>query len=288
MVAPALAVIVLVAGAVAVAQYVTDDAATAELVLTEIDGDVHVLSANGESEAVVRGLMLDPRDRITTGSASRAVLSLGDTAGIRLGPSTSVQYVGRDDQAITLELEGGALQATVRPGATALRVGNRGREVLATDGAFGMGLADDGTMVIEMTEGIAAPSGIEGVSQLTAGERVTVQPDGAATTAPIPSDLLLHVEWPAVTRTKEHSLLVAGQTDASALITVRGGQKAVQVRADTTGRFETRIDLVEGAREIVVEAIDPLGKTAIPVQYTITAVFSGPSIRATTSSDGPR
>ena len=280
LVAPILAVILLVAGAVAVLEYTSGDAATAELVVTELEGEVHVVNADGASENVVRGLLLDPHDRVSTGSGSRAVLSLGDTSRIRLGPLSSVQYVGRDDQAITLELEGGAVQATVRPGATALRVGNRGREVLATDGAFEMGLAEDGTLVVEMSDGAAMTSGFDGVSQLSAGDRATVSSDGSAGIEPIPAKLLLTVNPPIERKTREKTAIITGKTTPGATVTVSGGVRAVQHLADRYGNFSVEIALVEGDHTLSVEAVDPLGKTAVVDDHSILAKWSGPSVGA--------
>lgn len=280
LVAPILAVILLVAGAVAVLEYTSGDAATAKLVVTELEGEVHVVNADGASENVVRGLLLDPHDRVSTGSGSRAVLSLGDTSRIRLGPLSSVQYVGRDDQAITLELEGGAVQATVRPGATALRVGNRGREVLATDGAFEMGLAEDGTLVVEMSDGAAMTSGFDGVSQLSAGDRATVSSDGSAGIEPIPAKLLLTVNPPIERKTREKTAIITGKTTPGATVTVSGGVRAVQHLADRYGNFSVEIALVEGDHTLSVEAVDPLGKTAVVDDHSILAKWSGPSVGA--------
>jgi hypothetical protein len=287
LVAPILAVIVLVAGAVAVLDYVSDDAGTAELVMSDIEGEVHVVSETGESVTVGQGMLLDPHVRISTGGASRVVLSIDQSSRIRLGPYSSVNYKSRDDQAITLELEGGAIQATVRPGARALRVGNAGRDLLTTDGSFGMGLAEDGTLVVEMSEGSAVTSGFEGVSQVTAGDRVTVTGTGTASVMPIPSELLLHVTTPPVAiRTNKKSTIVRGQSVPGALITVFGGEPPKQVPTDSEGNFEAEVFLLEGDHTLTVEAVDPLGRTRHDEGYSVYADWHG--VGAIKAQDVPR
>ncbi len=260
--APVLAVVVLVAAAFAILSYTRDETVQSDLVLMEIDGEVKVIGGDGKPEAVIAGLALDPKDRVTTGLSSRAVLAMGPTSRIRLGPQSTVRVVGHDEQAVTLELEGGALQATVRPGPTALRIGSNGREVLATDAAFEMGVGDDGTLVVEVTEGAAATSGISGVAEVRSGERVTIAGDGTGVVSPVSSDLLLAVTWPEARRTKEPTTRVTGMTVPSATVNVRGGGKVVQVRADRTGRFEAEVPLLEGDNPLSVEATDVLGNVA--------------------------
>lgn len=259
---PVLAVVVLVAAAFAILSYTQDEAVQSDLVLMEVDGEVRVIGGDGKAETVAAGLALDPKDRVTTGLSSRAVLAMGPTSRIRLGPQSTVQVVAHDDRAVTLELEGGALQATVRPGPTALRIGSNGREVVATDAVFEMGVGDDGTLVVEVTEGAAATSGIAGIAEVRSGERATVAGDGTGVVSPVAADLLLAVTWPEVLRTKESVTRVTGTTVPSATVNVRGGGKVVQVRADRTGHFEADVPLLEGDNPLSVEATDVLGNVA--------------------------
>jgi hypothetical protein len=259
---PLLSVILLVAAAIAVLSYLSEEPQKARLVIAEIQGEVTVTGPDGSRQTGITGGVLKADDRVATGQASRAVLEIGDDTRIRLDPESTVQVGSQDDQSVTLELEGGALQATVRPGAAALRVGSRDRYVLTTDGSFEMGVGDDGILVVEMSEGQAMTSGFEGVSpQLSAGDRATVAADGTASIQPIAEELLLAVQWPEQKRTRETIRTVAGTTTPGARVRVEGGARSVESTADGAGRFELEVPLRSGRNDLRVEAIDQLGHT---------------------------
>lgn len=276
---PALAMIILVAGAITLLSYLGGDSAPVGLVLAESEGSVHITDAQGHESEVAAGTVLAPQERVATGPSSRAVLTLGDEGRIRLGPNSTVQVRAQSDDAVTLELEGGALQATVRPGTSALRVGNRGREVLATDAVFEMGLGDEGTLVVEASEGGVATTGFEGVSAVQAGERATVGADGVAQIAPLSNNLLLAVQWPTETRTREQRTQVSGTTVPGARVKVSGGEQPVEVYADRVGKFQVEVALLHGPNALAVEAVDPLGKVAQVDGFRIEVDQRGPTFR---------
>jgi hypothetical protein len=278
--APVLAVVLLVAAAIAILSYTQEETVRSDLTLIEIDGEVHVIGGDGKAEQVTDGLVLDAKDRVSTGLASRAVLAMGADSRIRLGPQAVVEVVAHDEQGVTLELEGGALQATVRPGPTALRIGSNGREVVATDATFEMGVGEDGTLVVEVSEGAAATSGMTGVAELHAGERATVSSQGAGVVTPVTSELMLAVAWPLPGKTAVPTQLVSGSTAPGALVNVRGGGKVVQVKADLEGKFTVEVPLIEGDNALSAEATDPLGKVASVDGVTILLKTKGPGFNA--------
>jgi len=278
--APLMAVIVLVAAAVAILSYLSESPRPANLVISEVAGEVSVVGGQGGQQAVEAGLLLEPNQRLTTGPASRAVLSLGEDTRIRLGADSTIQVQGQDETAVTLELEGGALHATVRPGSSALRVGSRGRQVLATDATFDMGVGPDGTLVVEVAEGSAVTSGFEGVNGLLmAGSRTTVLPEGQASSTPISEELLLAVQWPTERRTKEGTTQVTGTTVPGAKVSIYAGDRLTQVMADRHGLFQATLPLQEGENPLRVEAIDPLGRAATVAGWTVELDHRGPTFR---------
>lgn len=279
LVLPLLSVVVLVAAAIAVLSYLSGDGPRARLVLAEVQGEVTVTGADGGRTAGAPGVVLEADSLVVTGQASRAYLEIGDEMEIRIDPESAVQVTAHEDEAVTLELEGGKLQATVRPGATSLRVGNRDRYVLTTDGAFEMGVGEDGTLLVEVSEGTAMTSGMELVPpQISAGEQATVAPDGSARVQPIPEELLLAVAWPEQHRTRDPMTRIAGETAPGARVRIDGGSRVVQVTAGTDGRFEAEVELVAGKSAVRVESVDQLGNTNA-VEYWFEVDNRGPTIR---------
>ncbi len=278
--APLMAIVVLVSGAVAILSYLSEDPVAQSLVISEVSGDVSVAGREGSSATVGVGALLEPDQRLITGPASRAVLSLGEDTRIRLGSDSTVQVRGHDSTAVTLELEDGALQATVRPGSSALRVGSRGRQILATDATCDLGVGPDGTLVVEMSEGSAVTSGFEGMNgPLAQGSRTTVSPDGQASVTPISEELLLAVQWPTERRTKEKVTQVTGTTVPGAQVNIYAGERLIQVIADHHGIFQASLPLEEGENPLRVEATDPLGREATVSGWTVELDHQGPTFR---------
>jgi hypothetical protein len=276
---PLLAVVVLVAAAIAVLTYLSEEKPQDRLMLVGVDGDVTVTGSDGHADVASEGTELMPLDRIATGQASRAELVLGDETSIKLAPSSSIQVTGQDDHTVTLELEGGRLTATVRPGTSALRVGSHGRQLLTTDGSFQMGLYDDGRLEVEVDEGAAMTSGFEGVSGLSAGERASVDADGQATVTPVSDELLLAVQWPEAHRTRDETYIVKGATVPGGRVRVEGGVKTVEVVADPAGAFEAHIQLVDGHSRPRVEVVDALGNVAAVDGLEVELDRHGPTFR---------
>ena len=143
--------------------------------------------------------MLTVDDHLETLEGSRAVLGLGRETRIRLGPESSLRVTALGPEGVQLELEDGALQATVRPGAP-VRVGSEGREIVATNAEFAMGVSD-GVVQVEALQGEIGLSGAD-QTRLEAGSVATIV-DRRAVIAPIPEELLLEVRWPAADRTRD-------------------------------------------------------------------------------------
>lgn len=278
--ATGLSIVILTAAAVALLSYLADEPGAAGLRVEEVNGTVRISAADGSASAALVGRILGERERVTTGPGSGAVLALGDATKIRLAPTSTVQMTGRDEQTVTLELEGGALEARVTPSSSALRVGSRGRQLLATDGVFGMGVGADGMLVVDVSEGRALTQGLQGVPPvLEAGTRATVTPDGRATLSPIPDDLLLSVQWPDESRTRLTTTQVQGTTAPGSWVHVDGGQGAVDVMADAQGHFVADVGLLEGTNALSVKATDQLGKPSAVQQFALEVDRRGPVFR---------
>jgi FecR protein/Glucodextranase, domain B len=271
-----LALVVLVAMGSALWRYVEDDGPSAVLRLTDVRGDVKVGRSAEGVVAAEEGLELRRDDRVSTGTDARAVLTLGPSTHIRLGPTSSLEVVEVDASAVSLELQDGRLHATVRPDSGAVRVGNRGRSVVATSGAFDVGVDGD-VMQVSATEGSLSLSGVD-ATRLDAGEQATVV-ERHADVGPASEELLLAVQWPTEARTRAESTLVEGTTRAGARVRLRWEAGEVEVHADQTGRFQASIPLDEGENPLTVDAEDALGNHAADNGELQVRDTTGPAFR---------
>ena len=114
LIAGLVAAILVVAAALAVADYLRSADPVLSLTLEQLDGAVSI-TRDGRALDARAGLVLDTRDQLTTGELGEAVLGLGDETRIRVGPTSSMQVRSVDQEGVRLELEGGRIEATVRP-----------------------------------------------------------------------------------------------------------------------------------------------------------------------------
>lgn len=270
-----LAAVVLIGMVWALWAYLRAEQPRAELRLSEVSGKVRVDRPEG-AEPGRRGTRLLPQDRVVTGPDARAVLTLGRETHVRLGPESTVQVTGLDEAGVRLELEDGALQATVRPDSGAVRVENRGRGVLATSGDFEVGVAED-VLQARATRGSLSLSGLD-ATRLEEGQQAVVI-DRHAEIGQVPEELLLAVAWPEEGRTRARATRVTGRTTPRARVVLTGSFGRTSVRADETGAFEAEVPLGEGENPVRVEAIDPLGHRAEVAGLLQTRDTSGPSFQ---------
>jgi len=271
-----LALVVVLSMGSAWWRYVRGDGPTPVLTLTGVQGDVRV-GRSGTDLPGSDGQELQPSDHVATSTASHAVLTLGATTLIRVKPETHLEVVAVDTSGVSLELENGALQATVRPESGAVRVGHRDRSVVATSGAFDVGVRE-GVMRIDAKEGSLSLSGMDAV-RLEAGQQATVI-DRHAVISAATEELLLAVQWPTQRRTRATETIVEGTTQAGALVHLRWNDGSAEVQADEDGRFSASIPLGEGHNSLEVEAVDALGNRAhdvgdLQVRDTIGPAFQG-------------
>ncbi|MCO4743407.1 MAG: FecR domain-containing protein [Proteobacteria bacterium] len=247
-----------------------------ELVLAEVFGAVE-LDRDGSTHDAEIGRVLTGHERVRTGAGGRAVLSLGADTRIRVGASTELEIVAVGADGVDLELEGGAVQATVRPTSRAVRVGALGRQVQATDADFAVAVEDD-VLWIESRRGALMAQGVPGVNTLSEGARVVVEGDATPEVLPIPEDLLLAVDWPEERRTRAEVAEVRGMTSPRARVRVLGAGDAVETQADADGAFLARLPLDEGENAVQVQAVDLFGDE-VEVEVVLVRDTRGPVFR---------
>lgn len=277
LVAPILSLVVLVAAAVAVLTYITDEHLDTHLIVEEVEGSAKVTSEEEGEWNMKRGKKVRANDIVRTGADGRAVLSFSDDTEIRLGSSThiAVQKIGQEG--VTLELEDGALEATVRKGAGALHVGAGERKVVTLDADFRIGRRGE-NVVVDVDRGELKVVGAVDVSELSAGSRARVDSTGQGTVVPVPDDLLLLVEWPE-RRTRQDSVALEGTTEPGARVRIDGGLRTVEVVADADGGFSALVPLQEGTTTLHVGSKDILG-TEADAEGTVERDTQGPTFQA--------
>ena len=276
LVTAALALLVVVAASSALWRYARSDRALAELRVLEVYGDVRV-GTGGEGRPAAEGQRLAAADRLTTGGDARAVLALNGDSRIRVGPASSVVVKDVSLEGVSLELEDGALTAIVRPESGALRVGSRGREVVATHGEFAVGVSG-AVLQVDARDGAVVLSGVD-VTRVEAGQQAIVV-DRHAEIAAVPEALLLAVEGPGGAPTREDRAVVSGVTAPGARVEGRGRFGSRRGRAGDDGRFAVEVPLVEGDNDVEVVAVDPLGQETLVAGALAVRDTTGPTFRA--------
>ncbi len=282
----ASALLALTGVAAATMWWLVQREASSPLRITESAGAVRV-KHDGREVAAAVGRALGADDVVSTGTDGRAELAFGPDGRIRLAPETSVQVRSADADGVRIELEGGAVQATVRPGSGVLRVGSHGRELQSADAEFDVALTGEDLLVAEVKRGVVRADGVDGVSTLEAGQRVSAPGSGAAVLQPIAADLLLAVEWPDVRqKTRAPSTIVRGATVPGARVRVVGGEAPVEVRADASGQFSASVRLIDGRNPLQVVARDPFGRSASVDGVTVERDARAPQLRGETTYSG--
>ncbi len=252
--------------------------------VSETTGEVRLeRAASEDGPDALEGAVLQPDDRVATGADGRATLTLGEATTINVRSGTTVDVVDIDAAGVALELDGGALRATIPPEAPSVRVASDGREAEGREGTFEVGVQGD-LMQVRSLEGevrVAGGAGDEAI--LGAGEQALMV-GGAAEVGPVPEDLLLSVQWPEEERTREATATIRGTTVPGSQVIGEGRFGRRQARADATGAFVLEVPLEEGANPLEVRAVDALGqegreRSAGPVRDTRGPTMNGTVVR---------
>jgi hypothetical protein len=220
------------------------------------------INSDASVEQLVAGSVLEVDASVETGVDGEAVLQYGDKAELKLSELTTVQVVSADATGLRVELEAGAVSARVRQGATPLNISNRGRAVGATNADFTVMVGRNGPLSVASQRGNLRLSGMAGQTKMGAGTSVHAELGGTVSLLPINENLLLDVEWPEATKTREAEIEVTGTTDPYATVTLGEGPEAVRVRADRDGRFRATVPLAEGVNDIELKVRDVSGREA--------------------------
>lgn len=234
----------------------------AELTVLTAQGDVSRVDDRGRA-AVAVGDAVRAGDALQVGDDGAAVIGVGEATRLTLEAGASIQILEVTDGAVRVELEDGAVSARVRPGGPSLGVSSQGRGVVTTDGAFRASRAPDGTFAAEVSEGQVSVEGVEGVTSLPVGQRLTAPQGAPAAVSAAAPELLLQVAWPAPVAVDAQGASVAGETAPYARIKATCGDKAcADARADAQGRFSVEVPVDSPQLPVRLEASDAMGQRA--------------------------
>jgi hypothetical protein len=227
-----------------------------ELEITEVSGTVEVLHADGTWRAATVGTALRQNERVRTQDGSYAMLIGGEAVEVRMDPGTEVSVEQLTESVSRLLLSNGMATAVVRPGRRhtfEVKAANADAVArLEQSGAFTMSNNGRGTVAVGTREGEVTLLGQGKVVIVRAGYQAVIRPGQAPSEpAPVPSSLLLKVDWPADRTRRERELVVRGQTDPGSRVEVDG----VAITPDAQGRFERKVVLREGRNTVDVHAV---------------------------------
>ncbi|PTL85244.1 hypothetical protein [Vitiosangium sp. GDMCC 1.1324] len=221
------------------------------LKLEEIRGTVEV-RRGGAWRTASAGESLRPSDAVRTLEGSYAVLIGGEAVEVRMEAGTEVSVEDLTDSLSRLLLGNGMTTVRVKPDAgQTLEVMAAGSDAVARTegGTFTLSNNGAGTVALATLSGEASFSGLRKVVIVRAGQQSIVRPGrGPSDPTPIPTSLLLKVNWPARPR---RQVVVSGQTDPGAHVDV-GGRI---IPTDEEGRFSQIVPLKEGANAVQVHAL---------------------------------
>ncbi len=222
-----------------------------ELKLEEIRGTVEVRRGGEQWRAASVGEALHPSDAVRTLEGSYAVIIGGEAVEVRMEAGAEVSVEVLTHSLSRLLLSTGMTTARVNTGdGQTLEMKATGSDAVARTegGTFTMSNNGAGTVALATLVGEVAFSGSRKVVIVRAGQQSIVRPGREPTApTPVPTSLLLKVNWPARPR---RQVVISGQADPGSHVKV-GGQV---VPTDEEGRFSHAMSLEEGPNSIQVHA----------------------------------
>lgn len=222
------------------------------LKLEEIRGTVEVRRGGGQWRTASVGEALHPSDAVRTREGAYAVIIGGEAVEVRMEAGAEISVEELTDSLSRFLLNNGMTTARLKLGAgQTLEMKTSGSDAVARTegGTFTMSNNGAGTVALATLVGEVTFSGQRKVVIVRAGQQSIIRPGrGPTEPTPIPSSLLLKVNWPARAQRK---VVVSGQTDPGNRVDV-GGRI---VPTDEQGRFSQVMSLQEGTNSVQVRAI---------------------------------
>ena len=256
--APPPPVAVVVDAGVPVAQLVADAGLSGErlesLRIAEVDGEVEVRRGKGEFGPAQVGALLRADDAVRTGDG-RALLSAGESYEVRVEPGSLVEVEELTERISRFDLGVGMLVARVE--------GKSGRQLVVTaagsdasattsDGTFALSNNGEGTVAVGARSGEVEFQAAGKAVVLRSGQQSISHQGAPSDPEPIPSSLLLKVDWPQEEALNKRRIVVGGKTSPGAVVMLSGRP----VRVGRDGRFREKLVLREGRNVVQAEGLD--------------------------------
>lgn len=225
------------------------------LELTQVSGTVEVQNTDGSWREATAGMALRRDERVRTDDGSYAMLIGGEAVEVHMDPGTEISVDELTESLSRILLSRGMATAVVRPGQRhtfEVKAANSdAKATLQQAGAFTMSNNGEGTVAVGTREGEVTLLGQGKVVIVRAGQQAVVRPGQAPSEpSPIPTSLLLKVDWPTERTRRERELVVRGQTSPGSRVEVDG----VGVKSDAEGNFQRKVVLREGRNTVDVQA----------------------------------
>lgn len=246
----------------------------------ETRGSVERRSDGGSWRTLTAGEPVDINDDVRTGSSSSARLQLGPQVTVELAESTGINVAQLSETLSRIRLQDGRVVSEVRSGAGfRFRVQVQGNNAQAESraGRFAVLRRAGAPAVFAAEHGTVDVTGSGATVSLKPGEQTQVV-DGGAPAAPtrLPTSLLLKLGRPPPSRLRARQVAITGETSPGAV--VRVGSKVAA--PDAAGKFATKVALVDGPNEILVEVEDVAGRRQRAKLPTITVDTRAPHVAA--------
>ena len=211
--------------------------------------------------AVQSGDLIALHEELRTGSGGAAALELQDHTSIWMWPESQVNTERLDDELSRIGIAGGRVDVNVpRREQRTVEVQTAGGATATTQGAR-FSIIVDGAHVatVATREGEVNVISGTGSVRVPPGMQTHARPGEAPeTVSPVPSELLLEVDWPA-SPMRSRTAIVRGHAPAGVLVSVG----STRVVLTPEGSFEQTLTLPDGDHEVEVTAEDVVGHRAV-------------------------
>lgn len=228
------------------------------LSVLEVEGDV-TRQRDASTEPAAVGMVLQAGDELRTGRGGAAVIARGSRAPLRLEGSTTVRIEAVSDDVVEVRLREGRIRAKVRPDASALRVLQGRRSVLATDAEVRIASEEGRLLSVEPERGEVAVTGVPGAGRVVAGTRLVDLEGKGARILKLSAEPLLDVVWPRPQPADK--AVVSGSAEPGSRLEIVLGTEVHDVDVDLDGRFSVEVRLPPGETVATVRIEDPMGRT---------------------------
>ncbi len=233
---------------------VAPPSAPVALSVVELRGEVAVGRDGGVWAPAEEGQVLSSQDRVRTGQASSALLSMPGVFAVRLDAESEFRVRSLAEGAMRFLLEQGMLSAEVRDDPSRLFEVAAASAVVRTRGAdFRMNVSQAGVVAVGASAGQVELESSGKVVQVRAGHLTRAERDRPPLDPiPVPAALFLKVRWPARPALSHRAVAISGATAPGARVQVDG----VTVEVDAAGRFRRVVELREGENLVQVQSQD--------------------------------